>query len=854
MNYCSNCGNVINKDAKFCSSCGTATSKKTKEHFCPKCGSTYSLTDKFCPGCGTPTPPQEIKQPQIDSLEKQEPEKKGEFTKEGRKIIDSGPRPEQHQSAPVPPPISKPPKKKKRGCLGCLGKSILIILVLMIVGVVIIWNLPDDEEEELTGTNIPGIVDIKPTKKEGAKKYSKPNLKAKSTLIKTTVDTDTAEMIIEATNEISIVLPIALLDNKEELVVKELKPVQLPNGQKSDLVLDISLGNQHQFDDFIEILVTPPASFNPQNDYIQCLSMSAGDNNWQPVMAFYEPEINKVRVVTDHLSSFAINVIKYNGTALIIDPMYTVATETYKYFRTITSSDAVSILDGYNTERVSKTLNKDYHVLSWNTVMDVYGLAGTGLSFMENGAGMSGLSKINEAAGNIGIGLSVIQIALDAYNGKVQEAQVGVYKTFLNTIVSKGFNTRAMNLALIGVFAIDYSLTTFANEAWAGREALYETIWDNYQRRQRKNKINLRWWKKEIIVGMKKANDPSKYESVVEGIIAKYINDFWDDETEIAIIQSEVGPIFSAGGGLNKKMKEKLSTDFRLQILQYLQALLHQLQKKYIYQARKELSMQRIALANDLNREHLIQCQVDLNKNEKPDKYNQLKVVFEVAGNEMKKMWQGLLNKDAKMDFYCTAAGYIGGGMPTEATLYIPDKMENENFEKIKAKVSLKQEGKVTQVLFKKVLKKIIYADLEINFTGTFESKSRIEGSHKYKHDGYWDISIPFENGLITNNTISVAAGENKFDLVFTDIKNPINLTGISYKEKREDNSEISLSGNDIPFKYKNENGVLIFTYKGDISKYITRLAYYDELGDAKETLLNFDRRGEIKISIELSE
>lgn len=671
MQYCTSCGSPLKENEKFCSACGTKVVRESQEESKsePIVSETIQPTDK---------------------------EKEGQYTKEGRKIIDAGPKREQNQP-PAPPPISKPPKKKKRGCIGCLGKSLLIIFVLLIVGVVIIWNLPDEEGEELPLSEV-----LSPDNKP-IKKYSKPNLKTKSTLIETTVNTDTSEILVEVSSTISILLPIALLDNEAELVVKELKPIQLPNGQKSDMVLDITLGNQHKFDDFIEILITPPAKFNPQSDYIQCLSMSSEDKNWQPVMAFYEPEINKIRMVTDHLTLFTFSV-KYNEINLVIDPMYTVATETYKYFRTIASNDAVSILEGYNTERVSKTLNKDYHVLSWNTVMDSYGLAGTGLSFLENGAGMSGLSKIGEAAGNIGIGLSVIQIALDAYNGKVQAAQVGVYKTFLNTIVSKGFNTRAMNFALIGVFAIDYSLTTFANEAWGGREALYQTIWDSHQKRQRKKKVNLRWWKKEIMAGMKKANDPSKFESVVEGIIAEYIKDFWADETEIALVQSEVGPIFSAGGGLNKKMTDKLSADFRLQTLQYLQSLLGQLQKKYIHQARRELSLQRAALAKELNREQHIHCEVILDKNEKPDKYEQLKVEFGVTGKEMIKMWQGLLNKDAEMDFYCTAAGYIGAGAPVSATLFIPDKTENNKYEKIKASVKLKQAGKVTSVKFKTII------------------------------------------------------------------------------------------------------------------------------------------------------
>ncbi len=589
--------------------------------------------------------------------------------------------------------------RKKGGCLRIVGKAILGIIVLFVIGSVIFYFFDDDIWDKIWTSERPAIRKSQ-TSQIATKKYPKPNLKTKAVLAETTVNTDTAEVIINATDEISVILPIALLDGEEKLAVKELEPIRLPNGQNCETVLEVTLGDQHEFDDFIEILVSPPSDFNPQNNHIQCLSMSSGKNRWQPVMAFYEPKINKVRMVTDHLSVLTVNSVPNMGVNLVIDPMYTVATETYKYFKTIASHDAVTILKGYNTERISKELNKDYHILSWNTVMDVYGLAGTGLSFLENGAGMSGLSKIGEAAGNIGIGLSVIQIALDAYNGKVKDAQVGVYKTFLNTVVSKGFNTRAMNLALIGVFAIDYSLTTFAKEALAGRKVLYENIWANYQKRQRKNKKNLYWWKKQIVRRMKKAKDPSKFESVVEKIIQEYIQEFWNDDTEMAIIQSEIGPKFTYKGGFNKKLKDELSAEFRLQILQYIKSLLDHLQKKYIYQARKQLSRQFAELANDLNQEQLIRCQVVHDKDEKPDTYEGFKVVFNMMGKEMRKMWQGVMNKDARMDFYCTTAGYIGAGAPIRATLFVPDKTQTKKFEKILATVELKRAGKITHVKF----------------------------------------------------------------------------------------------------------------------------------------------------------
>lgn len=112
--------------------------------FCTNCGNNIVTEVKFCPSCGAIVVQTKQKQPQTVVNKKEE-----RFTKEGRKIIDAGPKPGQNQpTSLLPPPISKPPKKKKKGCLGCLGKSLLIIFVLLIVGVIIIWNIPDDWLEE----------------------------------------------------------------------------------------------------------------------------------------------------------------------------------------------------------------------------------------------------------------------------------------------------------------------------------------------------------------------------------------------------------------------------------------------------------------------------------------------------------------------------------------------------------------------------------------------------------------------------------------------------------------------------------------------------------------------------------
>ena len=154
MPFCANCGKEILPGARFCGNCGTE--QNTIQASCPKCGKTLEHNEKFCSSCGAPVKTELLKpssQPKPD-----EPK----ITKEGRKIVSGGPKPKQ----PVNPPprVVTTPQKKKRGCLSRIFRFFALLLVLFFALVVVLYFLPDSspENEELTGTNIPGIVDIEP--------------------------------------------------------------------------------------------------------------------------------------------------------------------------------------------------------------------------------------------------------------------------------------------------------------------------------------------------------------------------------------------------------------------------------------------------------------------------------------------------------------------------------------------------------------------------------------------------------------------------------------------------------------------------------------------------------------------
>jgi predicted nucleic acid-binding Zn ribbon protein len=154
MPFCANCGKENPPGARFCGNCGTELN--TGSGSCAKCGKTLEQNEKFCSSCGTPVktePPKPTSQPKPE-----EPK----ITKEGRKIISGAPK--QNQPVNPPPPIVSQPKKKKRGCLSRIFRLFALLLVLIVALVVVLYFLPDSspKNEGLTGTNIPGIVDIEP--------------------------------------------------------------------------------------------------------------------------------------------------------------------------------------------------------------------------------------------------------------------------------------------------------------------------------------------------------------------------------------------------------------------------------------------------------------------------------------------------------------------------------------------------------------------------------------------------------------------------------------------------------------------------------------------------------------------
>ncbi len=104
MPFCKNCGKENHREARFCGNCGTALT--VERISCENCGKTLEKNEKFCSACGT-------------AVNKEQPKLS--------------------QAPHFPPPA----KKKKKGCVGCFFKGILILILILAGAIAVIYFTTD---------------------------------------------------------------------------------------------------------------------------------------------------------------------------------------------------------------------------------------------------------------------------------------------------------------------------------------------------------------------------------------------------------------------------------------------------------------------------------------------------------------------------------------------------------------------------------------------------------------------------------------------------------------------------------------------------------------------------------------
>jgi len=292
------------------------------------------------------------------------------------------------------------------------------------------------------------------------------------------------------------------------------------------------------------------------------------------------------------------------------------------------------------------------------------------------------IENISKLMTNLGLLSAIAQAAVDYQSGNNTALYVNLIKNLTNFSVSK-FGTSMMNLASVGVFCIDYSITQFANEALSGRKDIYDQAYRLYYEREAKR--TAKDWYLILMPMAKAAKSPDELNQKVMAEIDRYTKQFWEDETVVAYYQDEAMKYgFTGGGGLNQAIMDELSRNHKIELLQgLLQPVFGQISRKLAAEQQTELRKVLDELAKQLNT--LVTIQVFDSAYDqaepKPLKSSYAGYIARIAplAEEVKdkEKWQQVIDNEGKASLPFRILGHLMAGSPNKIEIVSPDEPDN---------------------------------------------------------------------------------------------------------------------------------------------------------------------------------
>lgn len=248
---------------------------------------------------------------------------------------------------------------------------------------------------------------------------------------------------------------------------------------------DFNVKGRSDFDGLLTVsLPYDPEKIMPGNEAGSVMGMYFDEelNDWVPTLYTVDTENKMVHITTDHLSKYCTVTIENENT-----PYARIA--KVSGLQEMDASEASAIFEEYASLgqpgplalEAGLSIASDYlgladGLLTLSTIGGAIDAGTMGQLAAGGGGGAPLLDTLGDLSRHAGLGLAVTQLAFDLYRGDPQQTAINAYKNVISNAVSY-FGTSAMQLGMVGVMAIDYSITQFANAAWQQHEdAIYRAV------------------------------------------------------------------------------------------------------------------------------------------------------------------------------------------------------------------------------------------------------------------------------------------------------------------------------------------------------------------------------------------
>ncbi len=482
----------------------------------------------------------------------------------------------------------------------------------------------------------------------------------------------------------------------------------------------IIAGARSEFDGLITI--TLPYSENETDPGNEEGSVLAEYHNpetgeWELVDYTVNTEANNVVITTDHLSDYCTVTLRDAGSpyALLskfsskrLDDETAVAilrefeqtgqpgevgdSLLRKFYVQFLPSYALDYIGSYDVDTGNAEAELVHEVIGWLT--DVSELAA-------QGGGYKQAANVLEKSGYMLLGLSALSLGdtmIDAYKGNESAETVAAqaYKLSYNVGTAlldyKRITTGMVQLSMLGVIALDYSLNKFmvaADQTY--KDALFNVViayneeihpWTDAE-----------WYAKIMGLYKNRGDDPEKFNTALDGIMENYSSRYFFDNAEEQQVATNQAGLHAYTTGIlpeTEAAKEYCIQQYKARLGEKLQPVLADVVKKIQYDSRKSFSSNSQELRQALNAPLEFEIVEEIPDGEK-SKYAGCTVVLSRSNAPIIDGWTAALDKDGRVSLDVTIVGYIQTGLPTQLRLW------NKGDDHYKDDPALTQEFKVTE-------------------------------------------------------------------------------------------------------------------------------------------------------------
>lgn len=525
----------------------------------------------------------------------------------------------------------------------------------------------------------------------------------------------------------------------EKVSIKELSEDKDSIEGGTRTAYDISAGERTEFDGLLTItLPYVESETDPSDEEGSVLAeyYNPETDQWELVDYTVNTTDNTVTITTDHLSAYCTVTLTDSHSPYALLSKFT--------SKRLDDETALALLREFETSgkpgEVGDSLLREFYgqlldipnlgdpeagllheVFSWLT--DAFELA-------EQGVGNKYFSSLWEKGGYMLLGLSALSLGdtmIDAYKGNESAETVAAeaYKLSYNVGVAvldyKKVTTGMVQLSMLGVIALDYSLNKFmvaADQTY--KDALFNVViayneeihpWTEAQ-----------WYDRIMGLYRTRGNNPEKFNAALRGIMENYSSRYFYDNPEEQLVATNEAGLHAYTTGLlpeTDAAREYCIQQYIARLGEKLQPVLSDVAQKVRHDSLKAYRQNATELRQALNAPLEFEIIEEIPDGEK-SQYTGTTVVISRPGAPVAGAWTVDLDKDGRASLDATIVGYIQAGLPTQLRLW--NKGDNYLKDKPALTQTFNVTEKVTVIPLGKATKRyLLYQD-------TFESGSYYGG------------------------------------------------------------------------------------------------------------------------------